>query len=136
MKWDPRPVDSVFLFQSGILHTQYYQVSVSTHADDHCAEYALNNFPSLKLQIIIHRAYIPTPRKPPQTTFPSLAICMNAARICCQIVSYCRRNVSFFGGNCNVFQVSLPHSAAVECLLTVAPFKLHTYSRLPFNPRW
>ncbi|VDB96007.1 unnamed protein product [Peniophora sp. CBMAI 1063] len=81
LRWDPRPTDTVFLFQSGILHTQFYQ-----------------------LQIIIHRAYIPTPTKPPQTTFPSLAICTNAARTSCQIISHCRKNIPCFRNNRNAFQ--------------------------------
>ncbi|KZV77208.1 hypothetical protein PENSPDRAFT_660467 [Peniophora sp. CONT] len=90
LRWDPRPTDPTFLFQSGVLHTEYNQI-----------------------QIVVHRAYIPTPRKPPQTTFPSLAICTNAARSCCQIVSYCRKNVPLLSGNFNAFQKAAFQPATV-----------------------
>ena len=34
----------------------------------------------------IHRSFIPTPNKPSSTSFPSLAICTNAARSCSHIL--------------------------------------------------
>ena len=38
------------------------------------------------LQIFIHRPFIPSPRNPSRATFPSLAICTNAARSCCHVL--------------------------------------------------
>ena len=57
MRWDPKRQDLTFFNQSATLYTQYYQ-----------------------LQIAVHRPFIPSPRKPSPLSFPSLAICTNAAR--------------------------------------------------------
>ncbi len=38
------------------------------------------------LQISVHRPFIPSPRKPSSLTFPSLAICTNAARSCIHVL--------------------------------------------------
>lgn len=38
------------------------------------------------IRIIIHRPFIPMPRKPSPLPFPSLAICTNAARSCIQVL--------------------------------------------------
>ncbi|KAJ7089490.1 fungal-specific transcription factor domain-containing protein [Mycena crocata] len=61
LRWDPHQENQVFLDQSAALYTCYY------HA-----------------QILIHRRFIPAPGKEASliTTFPSLAICANAARSC------------------------------------------------------
>ncbi|KAJ7479527.1 fungal-specific transcription factor domain-containing protein [Mycena latifolia] len=61
LRWDPNQENQVFLVQSAALYASYY------HA-----------------QILIHRPFIPAPGKEPMsnTSFPSLAICANAARSC------------------------------------------------------
>ncbi|KAJ7089032.1 fungal-specific transcription factor domain-containing protein [Mycena crocata] len=61
LRWDPHQPNQVFLDQSALLYTTYY------HA-----------------QILIHRPFIPTPGKSSVSniSFPSLAICANAARSC------------------------------------------------------
>ncbi|KAJ7447163.1 hypothetical protein FB451DRAFT_1536283 [Mycena latifolia] len=61
LRWDPNQGNLVFLRQSAALYASYY------HA-----------------QILIHRPFIPAPGKEamPNTNFPSLAICANAARSC------------------------------------------------------
>ncbi|KAJ6601050.1 hypothetical protein DFH09DRAFT_1355299 [Mycena vulgaris] len=61
LRWDPDQENQVFLDQPAALYATYY------HA-----------------QILIHRPYIPAPGKDSvlNTTFPSLAICANAARSC------------------------------------------------------
>ncbi|KAJ7089025.1 fungal-specific transcription factor domain-containing protein [Mycena crocata] len=63
LRWDPHQENQVFLDQSAALYTTYY------HA-----------------QIMIHRPFIPAPGKEPSSissiSFPSLAICANAARAC------------------------------------------------------
>lgn len=38
------------------------------------------------LQINVHRPFIPSPRKPSRLSFPSLAICTNAARSCLHVL--------------------------------------------------
>ncbi|KIL66457.1 hypothetical protein M378DRAFT_75140 [Amanita muscaria Koide BX008] len=60
LRWNPNTENLLFLKQSASLHAMYYQV-----------------------QIFIHRPFIPSPRNPSAITFPSLAICTNAARSCC-----------------------------------------------------
>ncbi|KAH9894867.1 fungal-specific transcription factor domain-containing protein [Cubamyces lactineus] len=57
LRWDPHRGDVEFLGQSAALHTKYYQ-----------------------LQIFVHRPFLPFARKSTRLTFPSLAICTNAAR--------------------------------------------------------
>ncbi|KAJ7137355.1 fungal-specific transcription factor domain-containing protein [Mycena crocata] len=61
LRWDPHQENQIFLDQSAALYMCYY------HA-----------------QILIHRRFIPAPGKEAilTTTFPSLAICANAARSC------------------------------------------------------
>ncbi|KAJ6541557.1 fungal-specific transcription factor domain-containing protein [Mycena capillaripes] len=61
LRWDPHQQNQTFLNQSAALYATYY------HA-----------------QILVHRPFIPTPGKEPMpdTKFPSLAICANAARSC------------------------------------------------------
>jgi len=62
--------DKLFLKQSAALFATYYY-----------------------LQIFIHRPFIPSPRNRISVTFPSLAICTNAARSCCRVLeSYSRVN--------------------------------------------
>ncbi|KAI0080941.1 hypothetical protein K474DRAFT_45587 [Panus rudis PR-1116 ss-1] len=57
LRWDPNRKDRLFMSQSALLHAYYYA-----------------------LQISIHRSFIPKPGQPPTVSFPSLAICTNAAR--------------------------------------------------------
>ncbi|KAJ3931702.1 MAG: fungal-specific transcription factor domain-containing protein [Lentinula lateritia] len=57
VRWDPKRKDPVFRQQSVILYTTYYWVQV-------------------------HKAFIPRPGQEAILTFPSLAICANAARCC------------------------------------------------------
>ncbi|KZT39109.1 hypothetical protein SISSUDRAFT_1003901 [Sistotremastrum suecicum HHB10207 ss-3] len=68
LKWDPQREDPLFFDQSVSLYATYYH-----------------------LQILIHRPFIPTPRKPSPLSFPSLAICTNAARSCSHVVDIQRR---------------------------------------------
>ncbi|KAI0080947.1 hypothetical protein K474DRAFT_1768947 [Panus rudis PR-1116 ss-1] len=57
LRWDPHRENELFLTQSALLYTVYYHV-----------------------QIEVHRPFIPTSSKPSPLSFPSLAICTNAAR--------------------------------------------------------
>ena len=69
VRWDPNRQNMLFLNQSANLYAHYYQ-----------------------LQIAVHRPFIPSPRKPSSLTFPSLAICTNAARSCTHVMDVqCRR---------------------------------------------
>ncbi|KAJ3561273.1 hypothetical protein NP233_g10294 [Leucocoprinus birnbaumii] len=68
LRWNPSCENKLFLKQSAALYATYYQ-----------------------LQIFIHRPFIPSPRNRTSVTFPSLAICTNAARSCCHVLeSYSR----------------------------------------------
>ncbi|KAI6148273.1 fungal-specific transcription factor domain-containing protein [Pisolithus thermaeus] len=71
LRWDPnRDVSTPFFTQSCVLYASYYQ-----------------------LQILIHRPFIPSPRRPSVLSFPSLAICTNAARSCSHVLdTYNRRS--------------------------------------------
>ncbi|KAK7024381.1 Gypsy retrotransposon integrase-like protein 1 [Paramarasmius palmivorus] len=72
LRWDPNREDNIFFNQSVVLYTQYYQ-----------------------LQILIHRPFIPSPKRPSPLSFPSLAICTNAARSCSHIVDCQRKRKGF-----------------------------------------
>ncbi|KIM46822.1 hypothetical protein M413DRAFT_440397 [Hebeloma cylindrosporum] len=63
LRWNPNRENDDFFDQSVALYAEYYH-----------------------LQIVIHRAFIPLPSKPRPLTFPSLAICTNAARSCIHIL--------------------------------------------------
>lgn len=63
VRWDPNIEHLVFFGQSATLYATYYH-----------------------LQIIVHRPFIPSPRKPSALSFPSLAICTNAARSCIHVL--------------------------------------------------
>ncbi|KAF8072284.1 fungal-specific transcription factor domain-containing protein [Lyophyllum atratum] len=72
LRWDPTREDIKFFEQSAWLYCTYYYI-----------------------QILIHRTFIPSPRKPSPLAFPSLAICTNAARSCSHIVDiHCRRGLA------------------------------------------
>jgi len=63
VRWDPKREDVNFFNQSVSLYATYYYI-----------------------QIVIHRPFIPSSRKPSPLAFPSLAICTNAARSCARIL--------------------------------------------------
>ncbi|GLB45768.1 putative fungal specific transcription factor [Lyophyllum shimeji] len=63
LRWDPARENLKFFEQSAWLYSMYYFI-----------------------QILIHRSFIPSPSKPFPLSFPSLAICTNAARSCSHIV--------------------------------------------------
>src|SRR5882762_11260525 len=68
VRWDPNREDKRFFNQSAALFSAYYH-----------------------LQIVIHRPFIPSPRRPSPLSFPSLAICTNAARSCSHVLDIQRR---------------------------------------------
>ncbi|KAG1905387.1 fungal-specific transcription factor domain-containing protein [Suillus fuscotomentosus] len=67
LRWDPNMEINDFFLQSYSLYSSYYHV-----------------------QILIHRPFIPSPRKPSPLSFPSLAICTNAARSCSHVMDVYR----------------------------------------------
>lgn len=67
VRWDPTREDDVFFIQSAHLWAQYYE-----------------------LQIVVHRPFI-SPQKRSPLSFPSLAICANAARSCSHVVDHCQK---------------------------------------------
>lgn len=75
LKWDPNQPNLLFMNQSALLYSSYYS-----------------------LQIAVHRPFIPMPRKPSPLSFPSLAICTNAARSCIHVLHrhYVRLGTALF----------------------------------------
>ncbi|KII92561.1 hypothetical protein PLICRDRAFT_50925 [Plicaturopsis crispa FD-325 SS-3] len=63
LRWDPTREDALFFNQSASLYASYYYV-----------------------QILIHRPFIPFLHKASPVSFPSLAICSNAARSCFHVL--------------------------------------------------
>ncbi|KAI0080942.1 hypothetical protein K474DRAFT_1768943 [Panus rudis PR-1116 ss-1] len=86
LRWDPKRENQVFLIQSSYLYASYYQV-----------------------QICVHRPFIPTPGKKETSSFPSLAICTNAARSCIHVLQapFRRTGASFFHSHFAVFTSAL-----------------------------
>ncbi|PCH39377.1 hypothetical protein WOLCODRAFT_29517 [Wolfiporia cocos MD-104 SS10] len=82
LRWDPNREDITFLNQSALLYTNYYL-----------------------LQILVHRPFIPSPRKPSPLSFPSLAICTNAARSCTHVldIQYKRTGMPLYTGQMALF---------------------------------
>lgn len=68
LRWDPTHENLVHLKQSACLYASYYAV-----------------------QILVHRPFIMSTRKSPLQSFPSLAICTNAARACSHVLDIMRR---------------------------------------------
>ncbi|KAI0326454.1 hypothetical protein GY45DRAFT_1258946 [Cubamyces sp. BRFM 1775] len=86
LRWDPNRENLLFLNQSANLYAHYYQ-----------------------LQIAVHRPFIPSPRKPSPLTFPSLAICTNAARSCIHVldVQYKRAGAPTFFNQMSLFTAGI-----------------------------
>ncbi|TFY61087.1 hypothetical protein EVG20_g7194 [Dentipellis fragilis] len=100
LRWDPTREDDTFFLQSASLYSLYYH-----------------------LQILIHRPFIPSPRKPSPLSFPSLAICTNAARSCSHVVDVQRRRSSavplaLFQNNPPLVQLPV-FTSAIVLLLSV-----------------
>ncbi|KAF5350768.1 hypothetical protein D9758_010394 [Tetrapyrgos nigripes] len=75
LKWESQQQNDTFFHQSAIIHSMYYWV-----------------------QIQVHRRFIPGPGQTSEGKFPSLAICMNAARSCIRVIeSALRRNFLAYG---------------------------------------
>ncbi|KAF9514238.1 hypothetical protein BS47DRAFT_1329004 [Hydnum rufescens UP504] len=70
LRWNPENDDLDILEQSFYLYTMYFYV-----------------------QLFVHRPFIPTRNKPSVLTFPSLAICTNAARSCSHLLDVARRRI-------------------------------------------
>uniref|UniRef100_A0A0W0F039 Zn(2)-C6 fungal-type domain-containing protein n=1 Tax=Moniliophthora roreri TaxID=221103 RepID=A0A0W0F039_MONRR len=92
LRWDPTREDDVFFNQSVMLYTQYYFV-----------------------QILVHRPFIPTPNRPSPLSFPSLAICTNAARSCSHVVDVQRKR----GGTLLPVNQAAVFNAGVVLLLNI-----------------
>ncbi|KAL0564764.1 Gypsy retrotransposon integrase-like protein 1 [Marasmius crinis-equi] len=92
LRWDPNRDDEVFFKQSAGLYTEYYL-----------------------LQILIHRPFIPSPKKPSPLSFPSLAICTNAARSCSHIADIQRKRT----GTLLPFSMGAVFSCGIILLLNI-----------------
>ncbi|KAF7307640.1 Fungal-trans domain-containing protein [Mycena indigotica] len=77
LRWDPSQPDPVQMNQSAVLYTIYY------HSNGFPSCYGIIVFDQVTAQIHLHRPFI-QPKSPSlsATSFPSLAICWNAARSC------------------------------------------------------
>ncbi|KAI0671307.1 fungal-specific transcription factor domain-containing protein [Trametes maxima] len=86
LRWDPNRENLLFLNQSANLYAHYYQ-----------------------LQIAVHRPFIPSPRKPSPLSFPSLAICTNAARSCIHVldVQYKRAGETTYFNQMSLFTAGI-----------------------------
>ena len=92
VRWDPSRECDRFFDQSAILYAYYYQT-----------------------QILIHRSFIPKPDKPSPLSFPSLAICANAARSCSHVVDLQRRR-----GSRTLYLTAMPaFSAGIVLLVNI-----------------
>lgn len=70
LRWDPNRENQMYFEQSAVLYAAYYH-----------------------LHIMIHRPFIPSPKKPSVLSFPSLTICTNAARSCSHVIdAYSKRS--------------------------------------------
>ncbi|KAK7435216.1 Gypsy retrotransposon integrase-like protein 1, variant 2 [Stygiomarasmius scandens] len=71
LKWDPNREDPNFFHQSVSLYVTYYWI-----------------------QILVHKPFIPRPGVRSEVTFPSMAICANAARSACHVMEVQQRRGS------------------------------------------
>ncbi|KAK1235053.1 Gypsy retrotransposon integrase-like protein 1 [Marasmius sp. AFHP31] len=92
LRWDPSRDNDVFFKQSAELYTEYYL-----------------------LQVLIHRHFIPSPKKPSPLSFPSLAICTNAARSCSHIADIQRKRT----GTLSPFSMGAVFSCGIILLLNI-----------------
>ncbi|KII84896.1 hypothetical protein PLICRDRAFT_95023 [Plicaturopsis crispa FD-325 SS-3] len=94
LRWDPTREDPLFFNQSASLYAGYYYV-----------------------QILIHRPFIPSLHKASPVSFPSLAICTNAARSCSHAVLLQFERFS----DCSLKQYAFPGlmSSTIVLLLTI-----------------
>lgn len=92
LRWDPNREDITFFTQSAALYATYYH-----------------------LQIIVHRPFIPSPRKPSSLSFPSLAICTNAARSCIHVLDVQFKRMGYPSVN----SMMALFSAAIVLLLSI-----------------
>ena len=92
VRWDPTREDEDAFNQSASCYALYYHI-----------------------QILIHRPFIPSPTKPSPLSFPSLAICTNAARSCSHIAEIQRRRTRFPPLHSNVSRVYHCFSLMIVC---------------------
>ncbi|KAG6828005.1 hypothetical protein H0H92_009697 [Tricholoma furcatifolium] len=91
LRWNPNMTNQLFLKQSATLYAKYYH-----------------------LQILVHRPFIPSFRNKSTASFPSLAICSNAARSCCHVLDIQSRTTLPFP----TLQITV-FTAAVVLLLNI-----------------
>lgn len=71
VRWDPAIANADFFNQSAMVYCHFYLV-----------------------QILVHRPFIPKHGKKSSQSFPSQAICTNAARSCCHLLDAQQKRVS------------------------------------------
>ncbi|KAH7929532.1 hypothetical protein BV22DRAFT_1116792 [Leucogyrophana mollusca] len=92
LRWNPNHENHTFFWQSCILYSSHYHV-----------------------QITIYRPFIPSPSKPSALSYPSLAICTNAARSCSHVFDTYRQRT---GGTLPLLQLQA-FTAAIVLLLSI-----------------
>ncbi|KII90943.1 hypothetical protein PLICRDRAFT_174295 [Plicaturopsis crispa FD-325 SS-3] len=106
LRWDPTRENAVFFNQSASLYSSYYH-----------------------LQILIHRPFIPSPHKASPLSFPSLAICANAARSCSHVLHLQQQRFPDY----LLLPYSLP-SAFASCIVLLLNLWDGRRSGLALNP--
>lgn len=82
------------------------------------------------LQILVHRPFIPSPRKPSPLSFPSLAICTNAARSCAHVVDLQRRRAPQFPSSHFQVRVSVVFHDIPGDMANLHSLSYHSFPRL------
>jgi hypothetical protein len=82
------------------------------------------------LQILVHRPFIPSPRKPSPLSFPSLAICTNAARSCAHVVDLQRRRAPQYPSSHFQARVFLIFHGIPESVADLPSLCSHSFPRL------
>ncbi|KAF9526906.1 fungal-specific transcription factor domain-containing protein [Crepidotus variabilis] len=90
LKWHQKHENDLIRRQSACIHAFYYF-----------------------LQMFIHRPFVPSPRNPSPSSFPSLAICTNAARSCCHVLE------TFLSGPTVPLTFEITFNAVVVMLLNI-----------------
>jgi hypothetical protein len=108
VRWDPNRENEVFFEQSAALYSAYYHV-----------------------QIITHRPFISSPSRPTPLSFPSIAICTNAARSCSRLAAVQLRRSNFTPPTLQVRSSFSPYHYARTVIvfpLSHQCFSLESYS--------
>lgn len=94
LKWDPHHKNMYFFHQSVQLYCTFYAIQVRPSSVA-ASPWQLRLLVSC-LKIHVHRTFLPSVTKSPQVGFPSLAMCINAARSGTHILETARKRGEVF----------------------------------------